>query len=481
MSDLTVHAEALIASVARAFYEDDAICIIDVLLRDKFLRDDDMMPRLSLPAKQLRRTLQFLLEEHIVKFELVDDLNSGGSQATKFWYIDYNHAVNTIRLRMYLLRKKLENAELLARSSSFYLCPGYKEKRCNGRYTETEAQQVVDPTTGLFLCRECVNTHAANPNPPPMESYSLQLVDNTAELKLAVDNMRRVNVQLSAKMIGNHQIRPGIYDLLQKVRGGKGRGPLSSNLPSENILLGIGSKRIAGTGRTAGIRAKKLAQQGVVESKDSAQSYLVGASREGGGSDLTFLKNAIGQEIAFTVVKGGGARANLLATNRQRRQKLMDAAASRVGADLPISALMHKRRRESEELEKAKKRNKTSTNNAPMTLHFLTNNLGLTEREAKMEEERQREIVLDDDDEDYDDQVDGKDGIILTDGIEELQALTDEERHAKFQALYKLEMERQRKVLNLEAEKGNDGLSLPQLTAEGATDVEDASVIWEDG
>jgi hypothetical protein len=310
-----------------------------------------------------------------------------------------------------------------------------------------------------------------------MESYTLQLVDNTAELKLAVDNMRRVNVQFSAKMIGNHQLRPGIYDLLQKVRGGKGRGPLSSNLPSENILLGIGSKRIAGTGRTAGIKAKKLAQQGVVESTDSAQSYLVGA-RE--GSDLTFLKNAIGQEIAFTVVKGGGARANLLATNRQRRQKLMDAAASRVGADLPISALMQKRKRESEELEKAKKRNKT-TNNAPTSLDFLKNNIGRTEREAKMEEERQREIVLDDDDDDYDDQADGKDGIILTDGLRELQALTDEERHAKFQALYKLEMERQRKVLNLEAEKGTDGLSLPHLTSEDATDVEDNGVIWEDG
>ena len=480
MTDLTVHAEALIATVARAFYEDDAVCVIDVLLRDKFLRDDDMMPRLSLPAKQLRRTLQFLLDEHIVKFELVDDLSSGGSQATKYWYIDYNHAVNTIRLRIYLLRKKLETAELRARSSSFYLCPGYKEKRCNGRYTETEAQQVVDRTTGLFLCQECVNTHAANPDPPPMETYTLQLVDNTAELKLAVDNMRRVNVQLSAKMIGNHQLRPGIYDLLQKVRGGKGRGPLSSNLPSENILLGIGSKRIAGTGRTAGIKAKKLAQQGVVvESTNSAQSYLVGA-REG-SSDLTFLKNAIGQEIAFTVVKGGGARANLLATNRQRRQKLMDAAASRVGADLPIYALMQKRKRESEQLEKAKKRSKTGTNNSHTTLDFLSNNLGLTEREANMEKERQGEIALDDDDEDYDGQADDKDGIIVTDGVEELQALTEEERHAKFQALYKLEMERQRKVLNLETEKGTDGLSLPQLTAEDCTDMEDSGVIWEDG
>jgi TFIIE alpha subunit len=61
-------------TVARTFDEDDAVCIIDVLLRDKLLRDDDMMPRLSLPAKQLRRTLQFLLDEHIVKYERGDDI-----------------------------------------------------------------------------------------------------------------------------------------------------------------------------------------------------------------------------------------------------------------------------------------------------------------------------------------------------------------------------------------------------------------------
>jgi transcription initiation factor TFIIE subunit alpha len=124
MSDLTVYAEALIATVARAFYEDDAVCLIDVLIRDKFLRDDDMAPRLKLPAKRLRTILQFLQEEHLVKSEDVDDLAQGGSQATKFWYIDYNHAVHTIRLRLHLLRKELEEAELSARSSSFYLCPG---------------------------------------------------------------------------------------------------------------------------------------------------------------------------------------------------------------------------------------------------------------------------------------------------------------------------------------------------------------------
>lgn len=363
MSDLTVYAEALISTVARAFYDDDAVCLIDVLIRDKFLRDDDMAPRLSLPAKKLRSTLQFLQDEHLVKSETVDDLAQGGSQATKFWYIDYNHAVHAIRLRLHLLRKDLEAAEIRARSSSFYLCPGYKNKRCNGRYTEEEAQQVVDPSTGLFLCQECYLNFEADPNAPNTDAYTLQLVDNSRHLKEAVDNLRRVTVQLSGKTIGNHQLRAGIYDLLQKVRG-KGKDPITSNLPSENFALGIGSKRLAGTGRTAGIKAKKLEKQGVADSASSAKNYLVGGGdRSSEGSDLTFLKNAMGNEIAFTVEKGGGARANLLATKRRRRLKLLDAAASRVGASLPLYvALREKRKREEEELlakEKMKRARRT--------------------------------------------------------------------------------------------------------------------------
>ncbi|KAL7527425.1 hypothetical protein ACHAWF_002172 [Thalassiosira exigua] len=150
-------------------------------------------PRLSLPAKQLRRTLRFLEEEQLVKHELVDDLAMGGSQNTKFWYIDYNHAVHVIRLRVYLLQKKLQAAELRARSSSLYLCPGYKSKLCNGKYSETDAQRVVDPETRLFLCRECVRAYANHPTPPDRSEY------NQRELKGAVDDLRRVRAQLSSK------------------------------------------------------------------------------------------------------------------------------------------------------------------------------------------------------------------------------------------------------------------------------------------
>ena len=122
------------------------------------------------------------------------------------------------------------------------MCPGYKEKKCNGRYTEEEAQCVLDYNSGLFLCQECSRKYENDPNKPEICTYTLQLVDNEKDLKIAMDNLRRLNIQLSAKSIGNQQLRPGIYDLLQKVRG-KGKAPITSNLPSGNLCLGIGSKR----------------------------------------------------------------------------------------------------------------------------------------------------------------------------------------------------------------------------------------------
>eukprot|EP00934_Nitzschia_sp_Nitz4_P002269 Nitzschia sp. Nitz4//scaffold17_size182527//10785//12215//NITZ4_001827-RA/size182527-processed-gene-0.38-mRNA-1//-1//CDS//3329539259//2269//frame0 len=475
MSDLTVFAERLIMTVARAFYDDDAVCLIDVLIRDKFLRDDDMAPRLSLPARKLRATLHFLQSEHLVRFEEVDDLTQGGSQATKFWYIDYNHAVHTIRLRLHLLRKQLEQAEMRARSSSFYLCPGYKPRRCNGRYTEEEAQQIVNPETGLFLCQECFMKYEADPNAPSRDTYTLQLVDNTKELRLAMDNLRRVTVQLSGKMIGKEPIRAGIYDLLQKVRG-KGKSPITSNLPSENFALGIGSKRLAGTGRTAGIKARKLEQQGVAASALAARNYLVGGGRRSAeGSDLTFLKNAMGNEIAFSVEKGGGARASLLATRTRRRRKWMDAAAARVGAGVPLDVRI--KAQEKETLEKQQKQAKrgaasSGDGSSAMPLEFLNNSIGREGLDMEMERLRQKDMEADEVEEERDDDM-AADVVILDDMEDSPLDWEEEKRMSAFQTLYKKEVARQVELLHVPGVPNAMGPS-------PSKHVEEASVAWED-
>ena len=424
------------------------------------------------------------VRKHLVKSEAVDDLNEGGSQATKFWYIDYNQAVKAIRLRIYLLRKRLEEAEMRARSSSMYLCPGYTKKTCNGRYTETEAQQVLDEETGLFLCQECRDAHAANPDPPPKDSYTLQLVDNTRALREAMDHIRRVDVQFSSKMIHNQQIRMGIYDLIQKVRKGAGsstsskggsnhssgsgstRIPLTSNLPSENRMLNIGSKRLEGTGRTAGVKLKKLKEK-MGENGTIVRKYLMGST---GSDDLTFLKNALGQQIAFEVEKGSGARANLLAKGNRSREKLLDAAAVRVGVELDVVtslAMRHKRKREEEESqdEAAKKRKRAQDE----TLAFLKNNIGRNdddlEARRRAEEEAEKEEGSDEEDDDV---------YLVVDSDDEWAEMTEDVRRATFQAFYKKEKARLKA-----SENGNGGTVISDYGND--YDETDTGVDWEEG
>mmetsp|Transcript_22477 Transcript_22477/g.62611 ORF Transcript_22477/g.62611 Transcript_22477/m.62611 type:complete len:544 (-) Transcript_22477:564-2195(-) len=543
MADLTVFAESLIATVARAFYDDDAVCLIDVLIRDKFLRDDDMAKRLTMPAKKLRSTLQFLQDEQLVKWETVDDLNQGGSQSTKFWYIDYNHAVHTIRLRLHLLRKELEADENHSRSSSFYLCDGYKARRCNGRYSEEEAQQMVDMKTGAFLCQECYLNYHNNPNGPSVDTYTLRLVDNAAELRRAVNNIRRVNVQLSGKMVGNQQLRAGIYDFIQKVRG-KGKAPITSNLPSENFAMGRGSKRIEGTGRTAGIKTRKLQQQGVADTADSARNILVGGGKRAGfQSDLTFLKNAMGDGVHFCIEKGGSARANLLSqqhSNLQRKKrKLLDAAATRVGTTVTLldqnenEEREKRKQQEQEERERMeresqkgenggdhandkgdddskKKKDQNGTNNSedktiksssgkvlPGTtgMDWLNDNVSRDDLDREMEklrqQDREQEELLLAATAEVNDQMHNArfNYIYLSDYIDPaLQApsLWDEHtRKVTFQSLYKKEIGRQATLLRLPEynETAGNFSSPPKglMLSGNGSGVDDPSIGWEDG
>ena len=396
-----------------------------------------------------------------------------------------------------MLQKKLQSAELRARSSSLYLCPGYNSKTCNGRYNETDAQQIVDPETGLFLCRECVHAYTNHPTPPPKKEYTLKLVDNQKELKSAMDNMRRVRVQLSSKVdMENQTLRQGIFDLLQKVRvikAGQSNEPLTSNLPSENIDMGIGSKRIAGTGRTAGILLKKQQKQGIVSGDGTVLTggpgvgHGLGGRRRNEEDELTFLKNAMGQEIAFELERGGGARANLLATKGRIRNKLVDAAAMKVGVDLGLVAKVLikererrlKRRQEEKEKEEAggvKKKKKEVEE-----LHFLRDNLGIAGSGVTKEEKEKRRLDYlgggdESSDDDEEDEQTKMESFYVSDETDELRNLPEDDRRLAFQAQYKAEVERQKKLLGITS---LDGLVSFRPQMDGEEDLE--SVAWEDG
>ena len=64
--------EALVAAVARAFYPDDVAIVLDALIRDRYVREDEMGRRLRMSARQARKLLQLLEGERLVDFEVLD-------------------------------------------------------------------------------------------------------------------------------------------------------------------------------------------------------------------------------------------------------------------------------------------------------------------------------------------------------------------------------------------------------------------------
>jgi hypothetical protein len=304
-----------------------------------------------------------------------------------------------------------------------------------------------------------------------------------------------VRVQLSSKVdIQSQPLRQGIFDLLQKVRTIKGAEPITSNLPSENIAMGIGSKRIVGTGRTAGILLKKQQKQGIVPNTGGDGTRL-GGIRSGSGrrsddDELTFLKNAIGQEIAFELEKGGGARANLLATKGRIRNKLIDAAAMKVGADIGLVAKVIINERERQLRRKREERQRKTDGGGKRKihqgdeLHFLRDNLGVLGVEQTREEKEKRRLGRfggeDGTSDDDDDEQPPKKSCYVCDETDELWNLPEDDRKASFQAKYKAEVERQKRLLGINSSDDIVPTFHHQLVdRDDDDDVE--NIAWEDG
>lgn len=235
--------ELVLKTVARAFYDDVAVCVVDGLVRDKFWKQDTrkdnfgkIYSKLKLPPKLVRKTLVFLQTEHWVASEEVSGIvetrdakrTYRRSHTAKFWYLDYNRAFHSIRLRLHLLRDELQEKVIELSNASWYDCP-----TCKSRWTENEAQDCPShEKTSAFLCRECYEQHKYNPDPPDIGTYTLALVDNSNKKSEAELALRRINVQMSEKTIGTDTLRRGIFNLLRDIRSSGIVVP--SNLPSEN-------------------------------------------------------------------------------------------------------------------------------------------------------------------------------------------------------------------------------------------------------
>ena len=138
--------EKLIATVARAFYSDNYVVVLDTLIHEKYIREEEIAPRLKMIAKDVRKIISHLEADMLIKHEemIMDD-----GRTSKCYYIDYQLFVNVIRYRVFMMKKAITSSEKSVLNDVFYQCP-----TCQETVSSLDAQKLRNYEF-KFICLNC--------------------------------------------------------------------------------------------------------------------------------------------------------------------------------------------------------------------------------------------------------------------------------------------------------------------------------------
>ena len=207
-----VQCEELIRKVSRAFYPDECVVIFDILIAEKFLREDEMARRVRMSAKQVRGWLHWLMEsERLVMNETLAVVGTASEKHKQivYWYVDLGKYVDVVRYRVALLLERAQNVRPTE-------AVAYECRRCGTRYESLDAVRYG------FRCtqRLCVGEADAI-----LEEVAPQTHDDSGGLAA------KIQAQLD---VGN------ILDILRRLDGKQ----LPENRPSQNRASGLGGAAV---------------------------------------------------------------------------------------------------------------------------------------------------------------------------------------------------------------------------------------------
>jgi hypothetical protein len=231
--------EILIGLVARAFYPDDMVIILDYLtLREKFVLKTEIAPRLKMDLNKCEKAYEFLLESRMLSVEVVPipETTVDGKEVLikrEFLYIDYLWFVHYVNLRIETMISKAESVE----NNKFHNCKKYyKCPTCGMAYTHTEVFSNRNNENN-FLCATCcpVRPLKVAPSDP---RYVLKNVENRDYNTTSKLTQEKIKGQLKTSVYCGG-VTTNILDLLRDLE----REPLSRNYPSNNLKVGHGNTK----------------------------------------------------------------------------------------------------------------------------------------------------------------------------------------------------------------------------------------------
>ncbi|EST06888.1 TFIIEalpha/SarR/Rpc3 HTH domain protein [Kalmanozyma brasiliensis GHG001] len=174
--------------VARIFYEDRHIVLMDQLVSITVLPADVLAHRLGIQVKELAALSSKLLEDKLVctfRRNEIRDAITNRSVPRTYYYLDFKLFLDVTKWRMMSIRKKIDTRLRNELDNKGYVCP-----RCKNSYSTLEVAHLLDIFRNVFVCET--------------PGCSTELVDNeeAEDVKRSKDSLMRFNEQLSTLLGG---------------------------------------------------------------------------------------------------------------------------------------------------------------------------------------------------------------------------------------------------------------------------------------
>jgi transcription initiation factor TFIIE subunit alpha len=151
-------AQVLVRMVARAFYETEAVVIVDSLIRHVALNVSDIQFIFQNSAKakgQVTNNIGHLKAGGLITEFTRSETKANAQKPTSvaYYYIDYRHAVDATKFKLHTLGAALRKKAGPAEEKKEYKCP-----RCKAEYRELDVVGSVSADLSGFLCLQCGHT-----------------------------------------------------------------------------------------------------------------------------------------------------------------------------------------------------------------------------------------------------------------------------------------------------------------------------------
>lgn len=202
----------LVKMVMRGFYSIEHVLIMDILIRKPCMKDDDIESLLRFDKKQIRSITNQLKNEKMLKSKLRMETGPDGKMAKQnYHYINYQSFVNVVKYKLDHMRRKIETEERDISHRSSFICT-----ECKKTYTDLEADQLYDMTSGEFKCTYCYSLVEEDPSVLPKADSRLIM----AKFNETMEPLYILLKEVEDIILPSDILEPEPYDLRHNINNG---------------------------------------------------------------------------------------------------------------------------------------------------------------------------------------------------------------------------------------------------------------------